>query len=148
MITNPWFWLVISTLLFRRFLTGWFAPLWPNFIFFVLALRAIANNWWPRQIPNTGNPLFIISFIIFTAYFPVAAGSPGPLDKKTPLGLIFRISSTVVWQGTIVTSHEKFEKYQNWSIMMLYQTILIRCIWHYQMIKKKLVRILLILPRN
>ena len=33
-----------------------------------------------------------------TAYFPVAAGSPGPFDKKTPFGLNFKISLAVVLQ--------------------------------------------------
>ena len=36
--------------------------------------------------------IFINSLIISIAYFPVAAGSPGPLDKKTPLGFNFNIS--------------------------------------------------------
>ena len=39
------------------------------------------------------------------AYFPVAAGSPGPFDKNTPLGLSLRISFEAVLHGTIVTLH-------------------------------------------
>ena len=35
---------------------------------------------------------------ISIAYFPVAAGSPGPLDKKTPLGLRAKILSADVLQ--------------------------------------------------
>ena len=45
------------------------------------------------------------------AYFPVAAGSPGPFDKKIPLGLSLRISFALVLHGTIVTLQLKSEKY-------------------------------------
>jgi len=38
------------------------------------------------------------------AYLPVAAGSPGPLDKKIPSGLSFIISSAVFLQETTLTS--------------------------------------------
>ena len=41
--------------------------------------------------------------MIGIAYFPVAAGSPGPLDKKIPLGFNFKISFALVLQETIVT---------------------------------------------
>ena len=42
--------------------------------------------------------------MIGIAYFPVAAGSPGPFDKKTPLGFQFyRISVAFVLQETTVT---------------------------------------------
>ena len=51
------------------------------------------------------------SFIIGIAYFPVAAGSPGPFDKKIPLGFNFKISFAVVLQETIVTLQLKSEKY-------------------------------------
>ena len=34
----------------------------------------------------------INSWIVGIAYFPVAAGSPGPFDKNIPLGLSFKIS--------------------------------------------------------
>ena len=37
-----------------------------------------------------------------TAYSPVAAGSPGPLDRNTPSGFIARISSADVVAGTTV----------------------------------------------
>ena len=37
-------------------------------------------------MPKTGKSFLINSFIIGIAYFPVAAGSPGPLDKKIPSG--------------------------------------------------------------
>ena len=46
---------------------------------------------------------FINSLIILIAYFPVAAGSPGPLDKKIPLGFNFNISLAVVLHDTTVT---------------------------------------------
>jgi len=49
--------------------------------------------------------------IIGIAYFPVAAGSPGPLDKKIPFGFNLIISSAVVLQETIVTLQLKSEKY-------------------------------------
>ena len=45
------------------------------------------------------------------AYFPVAAGSPGPFDKNIPLGFSLKISSALVLHGTIVTLHLKSEKY-------------------------------------
>ena len=45
------------------------------------------------------------------AYFPVAAGSPGPLDRKIPFGFSFRISAALVLQETIVTLQLKSEKY-------------------------------------
>ena len=43
------------------------------------------------------------------AYFPVAAGSPGPFDKKIPLGFNFKISLALVLQETIVTLQLKSE---------------------------------------
>ena len=39
-----------------------------------------------------------------TAYFPVAAGSPGPLDKKIPSGLCARTSSAELEAGKTITS--------------------------------------------
>ena len=45
----------------------------------------------------------INSLMISIAYFPVAAGSPGPLDKKTPFGFNFKISAALVLHGTTVT---------------------------------------------
>ena len=45
------------------------------------------------------------------AYFPVAAGSPGPLDKKTPFGFNLIISFADVLQETTVTLQLKSEKY-------------------------------------
>src|ERR1700679_4001349 len=36
-----------------------------------------------------------------------AAGSPGPLDRKTPSGLSFKIASAAVFAGTIVNLHPK-----------------------------------------
>ena len=52
------------------------------------------------------------------AYLPVAAGSPGPLDKNIPLGLSFNISSEFVLQLTTITSHEKLEKYLRIFVLM------------------------------
>ena len=44
------------------------------------------------------------------AYLPVAAGSPGPLDKKMPFG--FKpFFSALVLQETTVTLQLKSEKY-------------------------------------
>ena len=45
------------------------------------------------------------------AYFPVAAGSPGPFDKKIPSGFNLIISSASRPHGTTVTSQLKLEKY-------------------------------------
>ena len=41
--------------------------------------------------------------MILIAYFPVAAGSPGPLDKNIPRGLRVKIFLAGVLQETIVT---------------------------------------------
>ena len=49
--------------------------------------------------------------MIGIAYFPVAAGSPGPLDKKMPCGFNFNIFSALVLHGTTVTLQLKSEKY-------------------------------------
>jgi hypothetical protein len=57
--------------------------------------------------------LFLInSLIILIAYFPVAAGSPGPFDKKMPLGFNFNISFAAVLQETTVTLQLRSEKYR------------------------------------
>ena len=48
---------------------------------------------------------------MFIAYLPVAAGSPGPLDKNIPCGLRFKIFSADVLQETTVTLQLKSEKY-------------------------------------
>ena len=94
-----------------KFFTGWLAPLWPSFIFLDLAPSANASNWCPRQIPNIGKFFLISSLIILIAYIPVAAGSPGPLDKKIPFGFNSNISFALVWQETTVTLQLKSEKY-------------------------------------
>ena len=49
--------------------------------------------------------------MILIAYFPVAAGSPGPLDKNIPRGLRVKIFSAGVLQETTVTLQLKSEKY-------------------------------------
>ena len=56
---------------------------------------------------------FISSLIIAIEYFPVAAGSPGPLDKKIPFGFKLSIFFAVVLQETTVTLQLKSEKYLN-----------------------------------
>ena len=45
------------------------------------------------------------------AYFPVAAGSPGPFDKNIPFGFKAKIFCALVLQETIVTLQLKSEKY-------------------------------------
>jgi hypothetical protein len=57
------------------------------------------------------NSLLIKSLIILIAYFPVAAGSPGPLDKKIPSGLRVKILSAEVLHEITVTLQLKSEKY-------------------------------------
>ena len=42
--------------------------------------------------------------MVLIAYLPVAAGSPGPFDKKIPSGFNFEISSAVVLQETTFTN--------------------------------------------
>jgi len=54
-------------------------------------------------MPNTGVPLSTNLRIWGTAYSPVAAGSPGPLDNRTPSGLRASTSSALVDAGTTVT---------------------------------------------
>ena len=49
--------------------------------------------------------------MISIAYFPVAAGSPGPLDKKIPFGFNLRMSFALVLQETTVTLQLRSEKY-------------------------------------
>ena len=51
------------------------------------------------------------SFIIGIAYLPVAAGSPGPLDRKIPFGFNLIISEANVLHETTVTLQLKSEKY-------------------------------------
>ena len=62
-------------------------------------------------MPNSGKFFLSNFFIILIAYFPVAAGSPGPLDKNIPCGLRVKIFSAVVLQETTVTLQLKSEKY-------------------------------------
>ncbi len=42
--------------------------------------------------------------MVGTAYLPVSAGSPGPLDRNTPSGLSARMSSAVAVAGTTFTA--------------------------------------------
>ena len=70
-----------------------------------------ARIWWPKQIPKIGKLILIKSLIILIAYFPVAAGSPGPFDKNIPFGLRDKILFADVLHGTTVTLQLKSEKY-------------------------------------
>ena len=45
------------------------------------------------------------------AKLDVAAGSPGPFDKKIPSGLSSKIVSKELSAGTTVTLHSKLEKF-------------------------------------
>ena len=45
-------------------------------------------------MPKIGILRLISSFIVGNITFIVASGSPGPLDKKIPFGLLFKISFT------------------------------------------------------
>ena len=102
---KPWFIEVISTLPVASSFTGWLAPWWPWFILMVRAPRASASIWWPRQMPKTGIEVFSsTSLIIGTAYSPVAAGSPGPFERKRPSGSWASTSSAVAVAGSTVTS--------------------------------------------
>ena len=51
-----------------------------------------------------GSPLAISDWITGTAYSPVAAGSPGPFERKMPSGSWARIVSASAVAGTTVTS--------------------------------------------
>jgi hypothetical protein len=64
-----------------------------------LAAEREASSWWPRQMPNIGLPVSISALMVGTAYLPVAAGSPGPLDRKMPSGLCERTSLAVAVAG-------------------------------------------------
>ena len=44
------------------------------------------------------------AWIVGTAYSPVAAGSPGPLESTTPSGLSAMMSSALAVAGTTVTA--------------------------------------------
>ncbi len=53
-------------------------------------------------------------WIVGTAYLPVSAGSPGPLERNTPSGFSARISSAEVVAGTTVTAQPQIaEQPQN-----------------------------------
>ncbi|MCY1240600.1 hypothetical protein D9M72_534550 [compost metagenome] len=54
-------------------------------------------------MPKTGISLFSRFWMTGTAYSPVAAGSPGPLDRKMPSGFCARTSSALVEAGMMVT---------------------------------------------
>ena len=64
-------------------------------------------------MPNIGTLLLINFWIIEIAYLPVAAGSPGPLDKKIPSGFSFKIFSLEVLAGTIFISQSKSVRHLN-----------------------------------
>ena len=56
-------------------------------------------------------------FIIGIAYLPVAFGSPGPFERKTPFGLYSSIFSAYVLAGTKITS--KFRSNKQFNIFCL-----------------------------
>ena len=62
-------------------------------------------------MPKSGKFFLSKFFIILIAYFPVAAGSPGPFDKNIPFGLRSKIFSADVLHETTVTLQLKSEKY-------------------------------------
>ncbi len=69
----------------------------------MVAPRAVASSWWPRQIPNTGTVPASTRVRISATMPGTAAGSPGPLDKKMPSGSRASTSSAGVEAGTTVT---------------------------------------------
>ena len=54
-------------------------------------------------MPNSGLPVSSIARITGTAYSPVAAGSPGPLDRKNPSGASAITCSNEAVAGTTDT---------------------------------------------
>ncbi len=54
-------------------------------------------------MPNTGRPLATNALMVGTAYAPVAAGSPGPLERKIPSGDYAYMSFAEADAGTTVT---------------------------------------------
>ena len=54
-------------------------------------------------MPNNGLPVSSIARITGTAYSPVAAGSPGPFDRKKPSGSSAMIASNEAVAGTTDT---------------------------------------------
>ena len=63
----------------------------------------MANSWCPIHIPKTGNFSSNIDFKRMSHFLAVAAGSPGPLDKKIPWGFMSLIASIFVSSDKIVT---------------------------------------------
>ena len=102
---KPWFWLVISTRPVSRLRTGWFAPRWPNLSFHVFAPSASASSWWPRQMPKVGTSPAISRSVAMVR--STAAGSPGPLEMKSPSGLRARISAALRSCGTTSMSQPR-----------------------------------------
>ncbi len=62
---------------------------------------AVASSWWPRQIPNTGTSP--TSAPIAAVAYGTVAGSPGPLERKTPSGRRASTSAAGVDAGTTST---------------------------------------------
>ncbi len=54
-------------------------------------------------MPNTGSSASSSARMTGTAYSPVAAGSPGPLERKMPAGSSAMIALADVVAGTTVT---------------------------------------------
>ena len=82
---NPWFCAVISTRPVSRSFTGWFPPRCPNLSLNVRPPSASASTWWPRQMPNSRQP-GVEERAHVRDDAGSAAGSPGPLLRKTPSG--------------------------------------------------------------
>src|SRR5262249_4056613 len=102
---KPWFWEVIATWPETRSWTGWLAPRWPNFSLNVFAPNARPRSWCPRQIPKMGLPVAISPSIVLMGPGS-ASGSPGPLERKIPSGLLSRISALLAVAGKIATRQE------------------------------------------
>ena len=98
---KPWFIEVISTLPVVMSCTGWLAPCGLVHLHGLAAERD-AEHLVAEANPKVGVPVDQLR-ITGTAYCPVAAGSPGPLERNTPSGLSAAMSSALVLAGTTVT---------------------------------------------
>jgi len=77
------------------------APWWPKGSFTVSPPSARASSWCPRQIPKIGSLPTSVAMDVLRWWS--AAGSPGPLERKTPSGSISSTSPAGVAAGTTVT---------------------------------------------
>src|SRR6266516_2291167 len=67
----------------------------------VTGVQTCALPIWPRQIPKIG--FLPIKSRRASCAYGIAAGSPGPFERKIPSGLSASTSSAVVDAGTTVT---------------------------------------------